>query len=177
MLGAQAKAKSKERRFGQIYPTIRRRLYGLLRQFICSVHAASALSQPAMPAATLAATGQPHGESDLITKGGPGIRRALIASRVRCNQAGLNLPLAATHCSLLIEARPWPLHAFAPGPGDLPPLQALWPLQAFTPMHWPSAACATVDMVMPARNRVAAAAAMAAPDLEVTFMTISSMFI
>jgi hypothetical protein len=32
-------------------------------------------------------------------------------------------------------------------------------------------------MVMPARNRVAAAAAMAAPDLEVTFMTISSMFI
>jgi hypothetical protein len=60
----------------------------------------------------------------------------------------------------------------AGGPGDLPPLQALWPLQAFAPMQWPSAACALVDMVMPARNKVAAAAAMAAPDLEVTFMII-----
>jgi len=33
-------------------------------------------------------------------------------------------------------------------------------------------AWALVEMVMPARNRVAAAAAMAAPDLEVTFMII-----
>src|ERR1700735_5639011 len=72
-------------------------------------------------------------------------------------------------------AKPMPLQAFAPGPGDLPPLQALWPLQAFAPMQWPSAACALVEMVMPARNRVAAAAAMAAPDFEVTFMLILRM--
>ena len=73
------------------------------------------------------------------------------------DQAGLNLRLAAMHSPLLIMAKPMPLQAFAPGPGDLPPLEALSPLQAFAPMQSPSAACALVEMVMPARNRVAAA--------------------
>jgi hypothetical protein len=59
-------------------------------------------------------------------------------------------------------------------------LQALWPLQALAAMHLPSAAFAVVDPVdrtAPARNRVAAAAASVAPDLESNFMTISSKFV
>jgi hypothetical protein len=59
-------------------------------------------------------------------------------------------------------------------------LQALWPLQASPAMHLPWAAFAgvdTVDTTEPARNRVAAAAASVAPDLEFNFMTISSMIV
>jgi hypothetical protein len=59
-------------------------------------------------------------------------------------------------------------------------LQALWPLQAFAAKHCPVAAFAlldTVDTAAPARNRVAAAAASVAPDLESNFMTISSMIV
>jgi hypothetical protein len=53
-------------------------------------------------------------------------------------------------------------------------LQALWPLQAFAPTHWPSpAAYDVVETVAPARNKVAAAMASVAPDLESNFMTIS----
>jgi hypothetical protein len=47
-------------------------------------------------------------------------------------------------------------------------------------MHFPAAAFAdvdTVDTTEPARNRVAAAAASVAPDLEFNFMTISSMIV
>src|SRR3954465_10239906 len=47
-------------------------------------------------------------------------------------------------------------------------------------MHLPSAAYAVVDPVdtaAPARNRVAAAAASVAPDLESNFMTISSKIV
>src|SRR5436190_65557 len=59
--------------------------------------------------------------------------------------------------------------------GLAPPLQRLWPLQALAPTHLPSpAAWVTVDRVAPARNRVAAAAAIVAPDLEVIFMDVSS---
>jgi hypothetical protein len=60
------------------------------------------------------------------------------------------------------------------------PLHALWPLQALPAMHLPAAAFAdvdTVDTTEPARNRVAAAAASVAPDLEFNFMTISSMIV
>jgi hypothetical protein len=60
-------------------------------------------------------------------------------------------------------------------------LHALWPLQALTPMHLPWAAAFAfvdpVDTTAPARNRVAAAAASVAPDLEFNFMTISSMIV
>jgi hypothetical protein len=61
-----------------------------------------------------------------------------------------------------------------------PPLQALLPLQALPTMHLPVAACAvvdTVDTIVPARNRVAAAAASVAPDLESNFMTFSSVIV
>jgi hypothetical protein len=47
-------------------------------------------------------------------------------------------------------------------------------------MHLPCAAFAgvdTVDTTVPARNRVAAAAASVAPDLEFSFMTISSIIV
>jgi hypothetical protein len=59
-------------------------------------------------------------------------------------------------------------------------LQALWPLQALVPTHLTGAAFADVDpaeTTEPARNRVAAAAASVAPDLEFIFMTISSMIV
>jgi hypothetical protein len=68
----------------------------------------------------------------------------------------------------------WPLQALPA------PLQALWPLQALPAMHLPVAAFAgvdTVDTTELARNRVAAAAASVAPDLEFNFMTISSMIV
>jgi hypothetical protein len=69
--------------------------------------------------------------------------------------------------------KPWPLQAFCPLQAFAALLQALWPLQALTPTHFPSpAAWATVVMVAPARNRVAAAAAIVAPDFDVTFMGI-----
>jgi hypothetical protein len=60
------------------------------------------------------------------------------------------------------------------------PLQAFWPLQALPAMHLPSAAFAgvdTLDTTEPARNKVAAAAASVAPDLEFNFITISSMIV
>jgi hypothetical protein len=47
-------------------------------------------------------------------------------------------------------------------------------------MHLPIAACAGVEPVettAPARNRVAAAAAIVAPDLEFSFMMISWMIV
>ena len=73
-----------------------------------------------------------------------------------------------------------PLQAFWPLQALAEPLQALWPLQALPAMHLPWAAFAgvdTVDTTEPARNRVAAAAASVAPDLEFNFMTISSMIV
>src|SRR3954454_12859408 len=83
-------------------------------------------------------------------------------------------PVAAHLAGVLIE-KPVPLQAFRPLQEFAPPLQALWPLQALTPTHLPSpAAWATVDRVAPARNKVAAAAAIVAPDLEVIFMDVSS---
>src|SRR6185369_1198484 len=101
----------------------------------------------------------------------PGLHRAPIGPY----QDGIYLPLAASHFSLVMAEKPWPLQAFWPLQEFAPPLQALWPLQALTPTHLPSpAAWATVVMVAPARNRVAAAAAIVAPDFEVTFMRISS---
>jgi hypothetical protein len=60
------------------------------------------------------------------------------------------------------------------------PVQALWPLQALPAMHLPAAAFAGLDPVVttaPARNRVAAAAASVAPDLEFNFISISSMIV
>jgi hypothetical protein len=72
------------------------------------------------------------------------------------------------------------LQAFKPLQALAPPLQALWPLQALPAMHLPAAALADVDPVdttAPARNKVAAAAASVAPDLEFNFMTISSMIV
>src|SRR5947199_10504948 len=83
------------------------------------------------------------------------------------------LPLAASHFSLVMAEKPWPLQAFWPLQEFAPPLQALWPLQALAPTHLPSpAAQVAVDMVAPARDRVAAAAASAAQDLEVIFICI-----
>jgi hypothetical protein len=76
--------------------------------------------------------------------------------------------------------KPVPLQAFWPLQAFAEPLQALWPLQALPAMHLPWAAFAgvdTVDTTEPARNRVAAAAASVAPDLEFNFMTISSMIV
>jgi hypothetical protein len=76
--------------------------------------------------------------------------------------------------------KPVPLQAFWPLQELAEPLQALWPLQALPAMHLPWAAFAgvdTVDTTEPARNRVAAAAASVAPDLEFNFMTISSMIV
>jgi hypothetical protein len=72
------------------------------------------------------------------------------------------------------------LQAFRPLQEFVPPLQALWPLQALVPTHLTGAAFADVDTAEttePARNRVAAAAASVAPDLEFIFMTISSMIV
>src|ERR1700712_4468656 len=88
-------------------------------------------------------------------------------------------PVAAHLAGVLIE-KPVPLQAFRPLQEFAPPLQALWPLQALAAMHLPSAAYADVDPVettAPARNRVAAAAASVAPDLESNFMTISSRIV
>src|SRR3984885_4015115 len=91
-----------------------------------------------------------------------------------------NAPPADLHLASDIFAKPWPLQAFRPLQAFGPPLQALWPLQALAAMHLPSAAYAVVDPVdttAPARNRVAAAAASVAPDLESNFMTISSKIV
>src|SRR5476651_2562917 len=80
------------------------------------------------------------------------------------------------HFAAEVWEKPVPLQAFMPLQEFAPPLQALWPLQALPAMHLPMAACAvvdTVERVAPARNRVAAAAASVAPDLESNFMTIS----
>jgi hypothetical protein len=88
-------------------------------------------------------------------------------------------PVAAHLAGVLIE-KPVPLQAFRPLQEFAPPLQALWPLQALPAMHLPCAAFAGLDVVVataPARNRVAAAAASVAPDLEFNFMTISSMIV
>src|SRR3954468_15529176 len=87
-------------------------------------------------------------------------------------------PVAAHLAGVLIE-KPVPLQAFMPLQEFAPPLQALWPLQALPAMHLPWAALAGLDVVTtaPARNRVAAAAASVAPDLEFNFMTISSMIV
>jgi hypothetical protein len=88
-------------------------------------------------------------------------------------------PFALHWASVAIE-KPWVLQAFRPLQEFPALLQALWPLQALTPMHLPWAALAAVDPVdttAPARNRVAAAAASVAPDLEFNFMTISSMIV
>src|SRR4029434_3508659 len=88
-------------------------------------------------------------------------------------------PKAATRVSETAE-KPWPLQPFWPLQELAEPLQALWPLQALPAMHLPWAAFAgvdTVDTTEPARNRVAAAAASVAPDLEFNFMTISSMIV
>src|SRR3954470_22742725 len=88
-------------------------------------------------------------------------------------------PVAAHLAGVLIE-KPVPLQAFRPLQAFAPPLQALWPLQALAAMHLPSAAFALVepvDTTAPARNRVAAAAASVAPDLESNFMTISSRIV
>jgi hypothetical protein len=87
--------------------------------------------------------------------------------------------MAAQAFSDVIE-KPVPLQAFWPLQEFAPPLQALWPLQALPAMHLPSAAFAgvdTLDTTEPARNKVAAAAASVAPDLEFNFITISSMIV
>src|ERR1700733_14644913 len=84
------------------------------------------------------------------------------------------------HLASELMEMPVPLQAFMPLQEFAPPLHALWPLQALPAMHLPMAACAgvdTVERVAPARNRVAAAAASVAPDLESNFMTISSMIV
>ena len=75
--------------------------------------------------------------------------------------------------------KPLLLQAFRPLQEFEALLQALWPLQAFVAMHLPAAAFAVVETVTtePARNKVAAAAARVAPDLEFSFMTISSMIV
>jgi hypothetical protein len=90
------------------------------------------------------------------------------------------LPPAPVHCFSDIWEKPWFLQEFRPLQAFAALLQALWPLQALAPMHLPAAAFAvvdTVDIVTPARNSVAAAAASVAPDLESNFMTISSMIV
>jgi len=89
-----------------------------------------------------------------------------------------NLPPTDAHFLSDIAEKPWPLQAFRPLQAFAALLQALWPLQALAAKHCPFAAFALVDTVetaAPARNRVAAAAASVAPDLESNFMTISLM--
>src|SRR3954451_8314289 len=89
-------------------------------------------------------------------------------------------PLALQAASDAAIEKPLVLQAFMPLQEFAPPLQALWPLQALVPMHLTPAAFAVVDTAVttePARNRVAAAAASVAPDLEFNFMTISSMIV
>jgi hypothetical protein len=84
------------------------------------------------------------------------------------------------HCFSEVIEKPVPLQALRPLQEFAPPLQALWPLQALPAMHLPAAAFAGLDPAVttaPARNRVAAAAASVAPDLEFNFMTISSMIV
>jgi hypothetical protein len=86
-------------------------------------------------------------------------------------------PIALQAFSEVIE-KPVPLQEFRPLQEFARPLQELWPLQALPAMHLPVAAYAvvdTADTAAPARNRVAAAAASVAPDLESNFMMISSM--
>jgi hypothetical protein len=86
----------------------------------------------------------------------------------------------AAHAFSEVAEKPWPLQAFWPLQEFAEPLHALWPLQALPAMHLPWAAFAgvdTVDTTEPARNKVAAAAASVAPDLEFNFMTISSMIV
>src|SRR6266581_7659952 len=95
-------------------------------------------------------------------------RRARFAS-IRNNQPlDMTPPAAAQPFAEVIE-KPVPLQALRPLQEFAPPLQALWPLQALPAMHLPWAAFADVDPVdttAPARNKVAAAAASVAPDLE-----------
>src|SRR5262249_36953298 len=83
------------------------------------------------------------------------------------------LPPDAMHCFSEAIEKPVPLQALRPLQALAPPLQALWPLQALPAMHLPIAALAGDEVVVttePARNRVAAAAASVAPDLELSFM-------
>src|SRR6478735_9666729 len=100
---------------------------------------------------------------------------------IRNDQLLASAPPFALHCASVAIAKPWVLQAFRPLQEFAPLLQALWPLQALTPMHLPWAAAFAlvdpVDTTAPARNRVAAAAASVAPDLEFNFMTISSMIV
>src|SRR4051794_30190360 len=99
------------------------------------------------------------------------------AASIRDDQPLTNLPPVALQAFSETCEKPWPLQAFMPLQEFAEPLQALWPLQALPTMHLPAAALAGVDPVdatAPARNRVAAAAASVAPDLEFNFMTFSS---
>ncbi len=98
----------------------------------------------------------------------------------RDHQDLTNLPPTDAHFLSDIAEKPWPLQAFRPLQAFAALLQALWPLQALAAKHCPFAAFAlveTVETAAPARNRVAAAAAIVAPDLESNFMTISLMIV
>jgi hypothetical protein len=99
---------------------------------------------------------------------------------IRSNQDLTKAPPFAAHSFCEVIEKPLPLHAFKPLQAFDALLQALWPLQALAAMHLPAAALAGVDVVettAPAKNRVAAATASVAPDLESNFMMISSMIV
>src|SRR6185312_1684673 len=100
-----------------------------LRQSACDVHLVSA--RTGSPTRRV-----PNRAVNLSWIRGP----AYTGPRSDRHQDGVYLPLAASHFSLVMAEKPWPLHAFWPLQEFAPPLQALWPLQALTPTHLPSPA-------------------------------------
>src|ERR1700712_3203482 len=119
-----------------------------------------------------------NGRHRFLKEEGP----ALLPGRLHQSDDQLltNAPPFGLHCASEAIEKPVPLQAFRPLQEFDELLQALWPLQALVAMHLPWAALADVDPVVttaPARNRVAAAAASVAPDLEFNFMTFSSMIV
>jgi hypothetical protein len=89
------------------------------------------------------------------------------------------LPPFARHCFSLIDIQPWPLQAFFPLHPFLADEHSLFPLQALTPAHCTlaSSAFAGETTTDPLKNRLTAAAAMAAPEYAfTTFLLLEFIF-
>jgi hypothetical protein len=78
---------------------------------------------------------------------------------------GFTFALAASHWAFVISRKPWPLHEFIPLQEFLALLQEDCPLQLLTPVHLILASCAWAAGVPIVENRIAAAAAIAMPDV------------
>ena len=81
----------------------------------------------------------------------------------------LALAFAASHSFLVSSKKPWPLQEFMPLHALFADLQADWPLQELTPVHSTLASSALAVLIASELNSIAAAVAIAAPVVLVTF--------